>query len=250
MIKDEYLVSIIMPCYNSAETLEESIESVLAQTYSNFELILVDDGSIDQTLEIINRYLVYDKRVRFFRTKCNSGAAVARNIAIENANGTFIAFLDSDDVWMPEKLEKQILFMVTNDLYFTYSNYYVNKNNKIISYKPRDSVSYNNLLVDNCIGCLTVVYNCKKLGKVFMPLDAPKREDYAAWLSILKNGIKAQKIDEFLGTYRIVSTSVSNKKNQMLKYQWIVYRKFLRLNFFKSLFCLVIYSINKLFFKY
>ena len=181
------LVSIIMPSYNTEKYVAESIESVLSQTYSNWELIIVDDNSTDNTDKIIERFLG-DKRIKFFRNDNNCGAAYTRNRAMMEAKGKWIAFLDSDDLWLPEKLEKQIHFMTENDYDFSYTVYSeIDLNGKetgITIYGPKKITK--KLFFDYCWpGCLTVMYNADKIGLIQI-VDIKKNNDYAIWLKVCK----------------------------------------------------------------
>lgn len=244
-IVDYGLVSIIMPNYNSEKYIEATIKSVLAQTYQNWELLFVDDCSSDRSLEIAQSF--EDERITILFTDKNGGAALARNKAIEKARGKWIAFLDSDDLWMPEKLEKQITYMQNNDISFSYTDYEViDENNKTVSiFKPRlDVCKYKDILKHNYIGCLTVIYDSEKIGKVLMPVNAVKREDLACWLSILKNGAQAHCLHECLAQYKVHSNSVSSNKLKMVKYQWQVYRKVERINMFKSVYYLAYWAVT------
>jgi glycosyltransferase involved in cell wall biosynthesis len=243
-VVDYGLVSIIMPNYNSEKYVESTIKSVLAQTYQNWELLFVDDCSTDKSLEIAKSF--NDDRIRIFSMKKNGGAALARNKAIDEAKGRWIAFLDSDDLWEPEKLQKQIKHMQANDLSFTFTDYQViDEEDKLIStFTPRlDVCEYKDILKHNHIGCLTVIYDADKLGKVYMPTNATKREDVACWLKILRTGEKAHCLHETLAKYKVHSNSVSSNKFKMMKYQWQVYRKVEKLNAFMSLYYLACWAI-------
>jgi len=247
---DHGLVSIIMPNYNGSKYVKETIESVIAQTYTNWELLFVDDCSTDNSLEIVEAF--NDERIHIFIMKKNGGAAIARNKAIAEARGRWIAFLDSDDLWMQEKLEKQVAYMKNNDIVFSYSDYEViDENNRTLSiFKPRlDVCRYKDILKHNYIGCLTVIYDSDRLGKVIMPTNAIKREDVACWLSILKKGNNAYCLHECLAKYKVHSNSVSSNKFKMMKYQWLVYRKVERINVFSSFYYLICWAIMG-FFKY
>lgn len=244
-VVDYGLVSVIMPNYNSEKYVEATVKSVLAQTYKKWELIFVDDCSTDKSLEIVKSF--DDERIKVFQNEKNSGAAVTRNSAIEKAKGSWISFLDSDDIWLPEKLEKQISFMYDNDIAFSYTDYDVlNENNERIStFIPRlDVCSYNDILKHNHIGCLTAIYDSGKLGKVYMPVEAVKREDVACWLKILKTGKKAYCLHECLAQYKVHSNSVSSNKFKMMKYQWRVYRKVEKINLIKSIYYLACWAIK------
>ena len=243
-MQDYGLVSIVMPNYNSAKYLNKTLESVLGQTYPNWELLFIDDCSTYNSQEIVNAN--HDKRIKIFKNEKNSGAAVSRNYALREATGKWIAFLDSDDLWTPEKLEKQITYMQNNSISFSYTDYEViDENNTIIStFKPRlDVCKYKDILKHNHIGCLTVIYDANKFGKVFMPTNAIKREDMACWLSILKNGEEAHCLHECLAQYKVRSNSVSSNKLKMIKYQWRVYRKVERINVFKSIYYLAYWAV-------
>lgn len=241
----EELVSIIMPNYNGAKYLQETINSVLTQTYTNWELLFVDDCSTDNSLDIVRSY--QDSRIKILQNDKNSGAAVSRNYALREAKGKWIAFLDSDDLWMSEKLKKQIAFMETKGYAFTFTDYdVIDENSVIIShFKPHlDICEYKDILKHNHIGCLTVIYDAEKIGKVLMPTNAIKREDLACWLSILKNDKRAYCLHECLAQYKVHSNSVSSNKLKMLKYQWNVYRKVEKLNVLKSSYYLICWAIK------
>ncbi len=243
------LVSIIMPNYNGEKFISKSIESVIVQTYKNWELIICDDCSKDKSVEIIKKYCDIDERVKLYLNEKNSGAAVTRNNAIEKARGRFIAFLDSDDLWVPEKLEKQIKFMIENNYSFTCSNYYViDENDELISdFRPKKG-KYNrkDILKSNSIGCLTVIIDKNVIDNVNMPTAAIKREDFACWLDVLKKVEFCFNIDEFLAKYR-KHTSVSSNKFKMMKYQWNVYRKVEKINFFSSCYYLLSWALRGIF---
>lgn len=235
----EPLVSVIMPAYNAEKYISESIESVIAQSYKNWELLITDDRSTDNTQQIINEYATKDQRIKLFINEQNGGAGVARNNSIKQANGRFIAFLDSDDLWLPEKLNKQIKFMIKNNYALTYTAYQKFENGKskgIVT--PPSYTTYKKLLNGNVIGCLTAVYDSKLLGKHYMPLIR-KRQDMGLWLNILKAVPKAFNLPEVLALYRI-NSGMSKNKFEILKWQWLFYRKEVGLSFFHSirLFCL------------
>lgn len=244
---DYGLVSIIMPNYNSEKFLKSTVQSVLNQTYQNWELIIVDDCSTDNSLNVLA--LFCDDRIRIFKNYENLGAAKTRNKAIELSKGRWISFLDSDDLWQPEKLEKQLSFMIKNHIAFSCCDYdVINSSNEIkTTYSPtKNFYTYKDILKHNVIGCLTVVYDSYKLGKVYMPETATKREDFACWLSILKSGVNVYYFHESLAQYRIHSNSVSSNKLDMIKYQWSVYRKIEKLNFLISSYYLLCWAIKGL----
>ncbi len=234
------LVSVIMPSYNSMKHISDAIDSVLNQTYKYWELIIVDDKSPDNANHIIKKYIELDKRIILIKLEENSGAAVARNIAIKEAKGRYIAFLDSDDLWLTQKLERQIQFMIDNKCALSYSNYNtINENGEMLSkvIRPPLKLTYNKLLKSNYIGCLTAIYDTNIIGKVYMPL-IKKRQDYALWLKILKKIDFAYAIDENLATYRIMLNSISSNKLKLLKYNYMLFRKYENFSIVKSVYYL------------
>lgn len=241
-------VSIIMPTYNSAKFIAESIASVIAQTYTNWELLITDDCSTDKSYNIINEYATKDTRIHIYKTPQNSGAAIARNVALSYATGRYIAFLDSDDLWVPDKLEKQIAFMKDHNIAFSFSNYDIikedgTKTGKVI-HSPK-TIGYNAYLRNTIIGCLTVVIDRSKTGDFTMP-NIKSSHDMALWLLIMKRGFYAYAIQETLAHYRLVSTSNTAKKWKAAKDVWRVYREIEHINLFYSAFCFAGYSINAL----
>lgn len=213
------LVSIIMPAYNCADFIAESIRSVLAQTYTNWELLIVDDCSTDKTAEVIASFA--DPRIHYQRNTHNMRAAATRNEAIKIAKGRYIAFLDSDDLWLPDKLEKQIAFMQAHDYSMTYVPYYVLTQDRTCNYlhtAPK-SLTYFQLTRWDRIGCLTVMYDADKLGKVLMPAIL-NREDYAYWLVLLRQGITAYGYQEPLAVYRSHNGMSNGSKWALMKYHY------------------------------
>jgi glycosyltransferase involved in cell wall biosynthesis len=181
------LVSIIMPSYNTAKFIAESIEAVVKQTYSNWELLIVDDCSSDNTDEVVESFLV-DTRIKYFKNAKNSGAAVSRNRALREAKGKWIAFLDSDDLWMPEKLEKQIKFMEKHDYHFSYTNYAeidTEDNRNGITVTGPKRITKTGFFNYCWPGCLTVMYDAEKVGLIQIA-DIKKNNDYAMWLMVCK----------------------------------------------------------------
>lgn len=245
----EIEISIITPAYNCKNTIKETFDSVISQSFSLWEWIIVEDCSTDGSFEFIKELSKIDDRIVVLQTPKNSGAAAARNIGIEKAKGRFIAFLDSDDLWLPNKLEQQLQFMKENNYAISYTCYNVlTKNGKIKVFSPkRDRVDYKTLLKRCDIGCSTVIYDSLLLGKVFMPLDCIKREDYGTWLDITRQGVIAYKLNELLSIYRLSSDSVSSNKFKIIKYQYNVYKKHEKIGFIKSVLYLIIHSINRVF---
>ena len=242
----EGLVSIIMPSYNAARFIGESINSVLLQTYSNRELLIVDDCSKDNSVEVVRKFANIDKRVVLFSLEKNVGAAAARNVAIEHAQGQYIAFLDSDDVWDEYKLEKQLAFMKQYSYAFTFSNYYIMEENgkkteNIV--KVPSSLSYHQYLRNTIIGCLTVIIDRQQTGDFKMPL-IKSSHDMALWLLIMKRGFKAYGLKDVLAGYRLVSTSNTAKKWKAAKDVWKVYREIEGLSVLYAAYCFCGYAIN------
>ncbi|MBR5227169.1 MAG: glycosyltransferase family 2 protein [Clostridia bacterium] len=233
---DNKLVSIIMPTYNCAKFIKRTIESVLAQTYDNWELCIADDCSKDDTEEVVKAF--NDNRIKYYKLETNQGAAMARNKAMEMATGKYMAFLDSDDIWKKDKLEKQIKFMEENDYNFTCTDYEQideqdNLLNKII--KTKKKADYNRILLDCPVGNSTVMYNVDKLGKFEVP-NIRKRNDDALWLQILKKEKYIYGMPEVLMEYRIRSNSISSNKIDLIKYHWYLYRQIEHLSIFRSAF--------------
>ena len=196
------LVSIIMPSYNTAQYIEKTIKSVLDQTYTNWELIIVDDCSTDNTDEVVKNYLT-DKRIKYLKNEQNSGAAVSRNRALREAKGQWIAFLDSDDLWMPEKLEKQICFMKEKGYFFSYTDYEeINaEGNRTGTFVTGPKRITKMGMYNYCWpGCLTVMYDATKVGLIQIS-DIKKNNDYAMWLKVCKKA-DCYLLDECLGQYR------------------------------------------------
>lgn len=240
------LVSIITPTYNSEKYIKETINSVLSQTYQNWEMIIVDDCSTDNTVRIIEEEMEKNSRIRFIQLQENQGAAVARNTAINYANGRYIAFLDSDDLWEMNKLEVQVSFMNMNNIPFSYTSYkIINENGeetgKVVNVPEK--IDYNQLLKNTIIGCLTVMLDINKFGRVQMP-NMRTRQDTALWLSILKQGYIAYGIQQPLAKYRKKSGSISSNKLKMAKQNWKLYREIENLSLVKSIWCFLNYAYN------
>lgn len=233
-------VSIVTPVFNAELYVAQCVNSVLNQTYANWEHILVDDCSTDNSAEIIKDYVKKDHRIKYYRLDKNSGAGVCRNWAINEAEGDYIAFLDSDDLWYPDKLSKQLEFMEKNNYLFTFTAYDTIDENghplkKIIQAKER--VNYQSALYKNPIGCLTVMYSVGFFGKQYMP-SIRKRQDYALWLKLLKK-VDAYGLNECLSSYRIGNQSISSNKLKLIKYEWKIYREQEGLSIPKSIFYLL-----------
>ncbi len=241
------LVSIIMPTYNCAQFIGKTIESVLTQTYVNWELIIIDDCSADNTKEIVSRYMATDGRIKYDQLEKNFGAAVARTTAMQRAQGSYMAFLDSDDLWYPQKLEKQVQFMENTGHAFTCTSYeQVNETGKPLGriIKSIPKTSYNRLLLDCPVGNSTVMYNVEKMGKFIVP-NIRKRNDDALWLTMLKKEPYIWGMPEVLMQYRIRKNSISSNKWQVVKYHWQLYREIEHLSTPRSVFHILCWGIIK-----
>ncbi len=231
------MVSIIMPAYNCEKYIENSIASVIAQTYTNWELLVCDDCSTDGTKQIVERMSAADPRVKCMTTPENLGASEARNFGIEKAEGRYLAFLDSDDFWYPDKLEKQIAFMKEKNCVLSCTAYeYVTqtgeKTGRVVT--PPAESGYNRcLFVGNSIGNSTAIYDTSKHGKVYVP-TIRKRNDFALWLQILKKGDPCYGMPDILTSYCNRSDSLSTHKLSLIKYHWQLYRKIEELSLIKS----------------
>ncbi|MFW5982907.1 MAG: glycosyltransferase family 2 protein [bacterium] len=240
------MVSIITPAYNSAAYISEAIESVLAQTFPQWEMWIVDDCSIDNTAQIVESYSQKDSRIKLEKLSQNVGPAEARNIAIRRAQGRYIAFLDSDDLWHPAKLEKQLNFIKNTGYAFIFSNYLRIKgkegkrlNEIIVPY----SIDYRMFLRNTIIGTLTVLIDRDKIGYFEMP-NVRSSHDMALWCELLKRGFKAYGIREVLAYYRVHEGSNTANKIKASRDVWKVYRKVEGLVFFTSLINFVFYAMN------
>jgi teichuronic acid biosynthesis glycosyltransferase TuaG len=209
------LVSIIMPCFNSEDFISSAIDSVLSQTYTNWELLVCDDKSEDKSLMVINKYIELDPRIKLISNCYSKGAPGARNSALDSASGRYIAFLDSDDMWYSKKLEQQISFMSNHQIAFCYSYHDVMDENGFLigTYLAPSEVNLRKMKISNFIPCLTVVYDSKILGKIHQPA-IEKRNDFALWLMILNGGaIKSAKcLPEVTAKYRSNSYGLSSNK--------------------------------------
>ncbi|MEZ4857324.1 MAG: glycosyltransferase family 2 protein [Flavobacteriaceae bacterium] len=221
------LVSIITPLYNASKFILQNLKSVQNQTYSNWEHIIIDDASTDASAVIVKEFTKRDPRIRFIQLEKNHGAAFCRNLATEKAKGTFMAFLDSDDYWHSEKLQKQINFMLQQDAWVSFTHYlHVDEEGKPLGKRilALPKLPYKKQLLNNYIGNLTGVYNAEKLGKIVAP-NIRKRQDWAVWLEAIKRSeTPALGIQEDLAFYRIRKGSISSNKLKLIKYNYLFYR--------------------------
>lgn len=231
------LVSIITPCFNGQKYIAETIESVLAQTYEKWEMIIVDDGSTDDSMQIIEAYANKDNRIHFYKQK-NAGSSAARNTGISNANGQYIALLDADDLWRPDFLKSQIEFMKSkNAVCVTCAYGRVDDNSRAIltPVKPKPIIRVKDMLVMNRIGCLTGLYDTSKYGKVYLRTELKSiRDDYAYWLDIVKLEGVAYGNPETLADYRILRNSTTGNKIKLVKKQYEFYRNYVGLSVLTS----------------
>ena len=240
------LVSIITPAYNAQKTLVATIESVRTQTYQNWEMIISNDCSTDGTKEIAEQYAAVDKRIHVINAEANGGVAKARNIALEKAQGKYIAFLDSDDLWESIKLENQIEFMKINGIAFSFTSYQLidengNKLDKFVYSKSK--MRYQEVLRNTLIYCLTVVVDRDKVGSFKMP-PLSHTEDQLTWVDILKRGYVAYGMPEVLALYRVSSNSLTSSKVKSAKLQWETYRKYCKFGLLKSSLYFISYAIH------
>ena len=238
MTMEQKLVSIITPTYNCGKFIGQTIESVQAQTWQNWEMIIVDDRSQDDTRQIVADYQNSDSRIRYHLLEENSGAAVARTEAMKLATGAYMAFLDSDDLWTPDKLERQIRWMEEKDYAFSCTAYEQIDEageplGRVIKTVPK--TDYNRLLLDCPVGNSSVVYSVEKMGKFEVP-NIRKRNDDALWLQMLKKEKYIHGMPEVLMRYRICSNSISSNKLKVIKYHWILYRQIEHLSVARSVF--------------
>lgn len=234
----EKLVSVITPTYNCAKFIARTLDSVKAQTYQNWEMIIVDDCSQDNTREIVEEYIKDDPRIKYYLLDTNSGAAVARTTAMKLAEGAYMAFLDSDDIWMPDKLERQISWMQENGYAFSCTAYeQIDEDDRPLNrtIKTIKKTDYNRLLLDCPVGNSTVVYDVGKMGKFEVP-NIRKRNDDALWLQMLKKEKYIWGMPDVLMKYRIRQNSISSNKLKVIKYHWILYRDIEHLSVIRSAF--------------
>jgi teichuronic acid biosynthesis glycosyltransferase TuaG len=240
-------ISIITPAYNSAAYIAETIESVLEQTYDNWEMIIVDDYSTDSTYRVVKNFCEKDERIILIRLEENSGAALARNTALQNAKGRFITYLDSDDLWHSQKLEKQVTFMLEKSCGFCCVSYEVidnegNKKNKSVFMVER--LDYHGYLTNNLIQTVGVMVDRQLVpGKALIMPDMRRRQDAATWFQILKTGNDCYGMIEVLAKYRRAKNSLSSNKFKAVKGTWKLYRTIEKLPLHYACYCFACYAI-------
>ena len=247
-MEKEELVSIVTPVYNSEKFISETIQTVKNQTYQNWELLLVNDYSTDNSENVIREYEKQDDRIKLINLEKNSGAAIARNTGIKKAKGKYIAFLDSDDLWDKQKLEKQVNFMKENNHEFTFTSYEFadesGKGNGKVVHVPL-KINYKQALKNTTIWTSTVIFDVEKLGKDLISMPNVRRgQDTATWWKVLKTGIVAYGINESLSFYRRSNNTLSSNKIKALKRTWNLYRNVEKLSFFTSLYNFCWYCFN------
>lgn len=240
-------VTVVTPTWNSAKYIHETIESVQAQTYQNWEMIIVDDCSTDNTVEIVKQFAAHDSRIKLYCLGKNQGAALARNRAIEESNGRYIAFLDADDIWKPLKIERQLQFMQNYNYAFSCTSYEIIndegiKTNKIIHMPVK--VNYKKYLVYNILQTIGIMIDTKIIDKkiICMP-NVRISEDAATWLKILKHYEYCYGLDENLAEYRRRKRSLSSNKFISVQYAWNLYRSIENLPFYLTIYCFFRYAI-------
>lgn len=242
------LVSIITPVYNAEKFIRETIESVQNQTYTNWEMLLINDCSTDSSAEIIKEKAVEDSRIKYIELDKNSGAAITRNTGISKAQGRYIAFLDSDDIWKSDKLDKQLALIKEKDIGFCFTSYrYVMQDgvptNKVA--RAPEKIDYNGLLKNTIIGCSTVLIDREVMGD-FRMTNVRRGQDTATWLQLLKRTEYAYGIYEDLVWYRVVDGSLSHNKWNAIKRTWNTYRNVEHLSLPKAMYVFVFYAYNAL----
>jgi teichuronic acid biosynthesis glycosyltransferase TuaG len=240
-------VTIITPMYNSSKYISETIKSVQNQTYYDWEMIIVDDCSTDNSTSIVANIASIDDRIILIYQSDNLGAAQARNSALELAKGRFIAFLDSDDLWRPDKLKKQVSFMIRNQVAVSFTSYNLIDemgNSKGHTYHSVEKINQQEYLKNTIIGLSTSMIDTKFVGNDFRFIDIRTRQDTSLWISILGRGFVAYGMSEVLASYRVHSNSISSNKYRAAKQVWNLYFNIHRLGFFKSVYCFLFYLYN------
>lgn len=236
-------VSIITPMYNSEKYIEKTIKAILNQTYTNFELIIINDKSSDKSLEICKK--INDDRIKIIDLKENVGVCKARNIAIEKSIGRYVAFCDSDDVWHSTKLEEQIKFMKDKNAYISCTSYNrVNEIGDLIGYVDvAEKITYEDMLKNNQVGCLTLIYDTKFFKKRYFK-EINKNEDYLLWLELVKEAKYIYGLNKRLADYRVLKVSRSSNKIKTVYNRWVIYRKYENISIMKSIYYIFSYIIT------
>lgn len=247
MIKSQKaLVTIITACYNSGQFISETIKSVINQTYQNWELIIIDDCSNDNSIEKIQKFIDSDVRIKLFINKKNMGAAVSRNLGLEKSFGKFICFIDSDDLWRPLKLETQLSFMLNNNFAISFTSYNLidengNSLDKVIN--SIKEINYEGYLKNTIIGMSTSMIDTEKTG-VFEFVNIRTRQDTYLWITLLKRGLSAHGLNMTLASYRVRNDSISANKLNAAKRVWFLYYNLENLGLLKSIYYFSFYIVN------
>ncbi|WP_026749162.1 glycosyltransferase family 2 protein [Leptotrichia trevisanii] len=238
-------VSIIVPMYNAGKFIGKAIETVLSQTYENWEMLIMNDVSTDNSLAVVNEFAKKDDRIKVVNTEKNMGVVKGRNHLIDLARGKYIAFLDADDYWHSEKLEKQIQFMKEKNASISCTEYTRVRENgeKINEVVIKSEISYTDMLKNNYLGCLTVMYDVEKVGKRYFK-ELKKNEDYVLWLEIVKDVKIIYGLKENLAYYRVLDNSRSSNKVKTAKVRWEIYRKVEKLSLLKSIYYFLHYAVR------
>lgn len=244
---EKALVSIVVPVYNSEKFILDTINTVEKQSYKNWELIFVDDCSKDNSTKIIKERIKNNNKIKLIELKKNSGAATARNVGIDESKGSYIAFLDSDDLWKKEKLENQLAFIKENGCAFSFTGYefadeYGLGNGKVV--KVPFKMNYKKALKNTTIFTSTVMFDLEKISKDQIKFENIKSEDTATWWKVLKSGYVAYGLNENLTYYRRTSGTLSSNKFEAIKRIWNLYRKQEKLNIFVSFYNFCFYAFN------
>ena len=237
-------VSIITPCYNSSKFLQQTVDSVLNQTFTDWEWLITDDKSTDHSVEIINK--VKDERIKLTVAEKNGGAGHARNLSLERASGRFITFLDADDFWEPNFLEEMVSFIKKENAELAYSNYSrcdENLSPKIEDFKADKNVTFNNLLKTCRLSLLSSMYDSQRVGKEFFP-ERSKREDHVMWLNLLKKIPVGKPLPKTMAKYRMHASSISRKKTNIMLDQYLVYKDYMKFSTLKSMYYTANWAFN------
>ena len=239
------LCSVIMPVYNSEKYVSDAIESVLNQTYSNIELIIIDDCSTDNSSRIISQYLKTDARIKLIHNDKNKGCAFCRNIGVENSSGEYIAFIDSDDIWLPSKLDKQIKFMSISNTNMVYSSYAIidSSGSELKKRFINDYLYLMDLLKENSVIFSTTTFKSDYIKDIYFQ-DKWYHEDYIFLLDYIKRYGFLSGLNEILVKYRVHSQGRSFNKLKAARFRWKIYRDYLHLSFLRSLFYYIQYAVN------
>lgn len=240
-------VSIITPCYNSAKVLDKTFQAVTSQTFRDWEWLVVDDCSDDNTHAILQSWMKKDARIKVFQNEKNSGASPSRNLGIDNASGEYLAFLDSDDIWNQDKLEKQLGFMEKSNCSFSYHDYSMidlsDTHLKCVT-SPK-AITKSTLEKFNPVFTSSVMIKRSAIGGIRFKQELRRRQDYIFWFQVIQATKSARNVGENLGAYRVGNqTSLSHNKFRVIPIQWSIYRKEFRLGYLSSILSLMAYAFH------